>query len=212
MDKYPKIETLFDRDPNTFNVVEGQFRCPEFDAVKRWSVTEKIDGTNVRIYFGDDGHVEIAGRTDNASLHPKLMAHLCTFAMPERLREIFPDGRALLFGEGYGPKIQKGGERYRDTQGFRLFDVICGGMWLKQEAVRDVAEKLGVPTVPQLGIWLLDDAVELARITLLSLAARADGGDTSYAAEGIVARSEPLMFDRRGNRIMWKLKYKDFPR
>ena len=28
--------------------------------------------------------------------------------------------------------------------------------------------------------------------------------------EGIVARTEPLLLDRRGNRVMWKLKTKDF--
>ena len=32
-----------------------------------------------------------------------------------------------------------------------------------------------------------------------------------HRQEGIVARSEPLMLDRLGNRIMWKLKVNDFP-
>lgn len=36
-----------------------------------------------------------------------------------------------------------------------------------------------------------------------------DGGHEGYNREGIVARTEPLLFDRRGRRLMWKLKAKN---
>jgi len=210
MFKYPKIETLFERDPDTFKVKEGFYRCEEFRAVNRWILTEKIDGTNVRIHLSDDDVVTIAGRTDAATLHPTLLFAIQQWASVQSLRGIFPEGQALLFGEGYGPKIQKAGGRYRATAGFRLFDVHCGGLWLRWQDVCDIAKNLHVPTVPYLGCYTLSEAVGTARCLFLSLAAGEDGGDTSLLAEGVVARSEPLMLDRRGNRVMWKLKRKDF--
>ena len=48
--KYPKIETLFNRDEN-FKIVEGNYRLPEFENVTNWTITEKVDGTNVRIIY-----------------------------------------------------------------------------------------------------------------------------------------------------------------
>ena len=35
-------------------------------------------------------------------------------------------------------------------------------------------------------------------------------GDESHRAEGVVARTTPLLFTRKGQRLMWKLKVKDF--
>ena len=46
---YPKIETLFKRDEK-FNITD-EIRCPEFDNIKKWLITEKIDGTNIRIIY-----------------------------------------------------------------------------------------------------------------------------------------------------------------
>ncbi len=38
----------------------------------------------------------------------------------------------------------------------------------------------------------------------------ASSQDNIRKAEGIVARTEPLLFTRRGDRVMWKLKAGDF--
>lgn len=37
-----------------------------------------------------------------------------------------------------------------------------------------------------------------------------DSDNREYMPEGIVARSDPLLFNRKGERVMWKLKMKDF--
>src|SRR3990167_7725174 len=47
--EYPKIDTLFDRDPVTHKVKETRIRRPEFEIPFTWTVTEKVDGTNVRV-------------------------------------------------------------------------------------------------------------------------------------------------------------------
>ena len=45
---YSKIDTLFDRGSD-FRVDEARVRRPEFLVPREWAVTEKIDGTNVRV-------------------------------------------------------------------------------------------------------------------------------------------------------------------
>ena len=50
MIKYPKIETLFERDKDTFKVTD-KIRLPEFEMIDNWLITEKIDGTNVRVIY-----------------------------------------------------------------------------------------------------------------------------------------------------------------
>lgn len=221
--EYPKIETLFDRDPVTFRVDEDRIRLPEFSALRQWEVTEKIDGTNVRVHFDTSmAHVESAravefyGRSDNAQMHPPLLAFLRDTFTVERMATTFKDAiersvPVTLYGEGYGPKIQKGGGRYRpDTPSFRVFDVMVGGVWIRLESVREIAASLGIATVPVIGYLTLDTAVCIARDGFVSNVATVDGGDVTYHAEGIVAKSDPLMLDRMGRRVMWKLKARDF--
>jgi len=72
--KYPKMETLFVRDEN-FKVT-NKIRCPEFANIKEWLVTEKIDGTNIRIIYTTEGKVLIRGRTDVAQIPKFLLKEL----------------------------------------------------------------------------------------------------------------------------------------
>lgn len=234
--EYPKIETLFNRDEK-FKVVEGDFSLPEFDNIKRWRVTEKIDGTNVRIKYRPSNKYEtrkkmvvrFAGKTDRAQLHPNLLKHLESTFTLEKLLDIFPatgeldeDGheklpRVTLFGEGYGPKIQRGGN-YRKDISIRLFDVFVhdfgatpyNGWWLEPENVEDIAHKLDVETVPHLFNASLETAVDFVKSMKKSYVAELDGGNSQYLMEGVVARTQPLLFTRKGERVIWKLKTKDF--
>ena len=206
---YPKINTLWKRDPdNKFNIIRGDFSCAEFDNIKRWYVTEKIDGTNIRVMidFGR-GSIIFGGRTDNAQIPPMLMKYLQeTFTM-DRIRQAFPftEGSVILFGEGYGAKIQKGGGLYRSDNAFILFDVWIDPWWLEQDNVKDIAEKLGIDHVPFLGIMTYEEVVSILVGKPKSMIAQSD-----KVVEGFVARSYPLMFFRHGGLIMWKLKVKDY--
>lgn len=212
MIEYPKIETLYDRDEKTRKVNPAALRCPEFDAVKYWHVTEKIDGTNVRVGL-EAGKRVIGGRTDNSQMPTTLVSVLESLVPEEKLREVFLNGDGypdvVLFGEGYGPKIQKGGT-YRDDISFILFDVWCAGWWLEHENVRDIGEKLCIETVPVLGAKLsLEDAIATLGMTARGSALSALHGKDG-PCEGIIARAIPMMHRRRGERIMWKLKHRDF--
>lgn len=211
---YPKIETLYVRDERTHKVTD-EIRCPEFAAVNRWTVTEKIDGTNIRVAMLPDGTVFYGGRTNEAQMQVSLVTWLRDNLPYEKLKAAFTtdDGTmpvevVTLFGEGYGEKIQKGGGNYRKGVSFRLFDVMVGRWWLKQSDVEDVADKLGIDHAPVLGVGMtIEQAERLVRCP--STVGELEGG-LSFPHEGIVARSDPLMLMRNGDRVMWKLKARDF--
>lgn len=118
MHKYTKIETLYTRDTQgTKQLVEGTFRSPAVEFLKdmEWYGTEKIDGTNIGIVW--DGHnITFQGRTERAQIPANLVTKLTELflndATEELFEQIFGEKPVILFGEGYGAKIQKGGGNY----------------------------------------------------------------------------------------------------
>jgi len=207
MSEYHKINTIYKRDPASKAILDGEWSLPEFEflAGNQWVFTEQGVGTNIRIVI-NGGRVSFAGRTDDAQLPPRLLARLGERfgATSDRLCEVFPDG-AVMYGEGYGAKIQKVGHNYRADQDFVLFDVRVGSWWLQRSDVEDVAHKLGVDVVPVIGRGTLHDAINLARTGIMST-----WGD--FEAEGIVARPSVELMTRAGNRVIAKIKCRDFRR
>ena len=206
--KYPKINTIWERDENNkFRIIEGNYSKIEFTAVKKWSITEKIDGTNIRVIY-KNGIVSFGGRTDNAQIPANLYEYLQrTFTLPQ-MKELFGDADiqdVVLFGEGYGPKIQKGGGLYRDDAGFILFDAYIGGWWVLRDSIEDIASNIGIDCVPLIGTMGIDEAVKYVQSKPDSLIA-----NKPKIMEGIVARSYPLMLFRNGDPLMWKLKARDY--
>ena len=206
MSEYHKIQSIYKRDMENKGkkLIEGQWTLPEFEylACNPWVFTEKVDGTNIRVIY-HDGTVTFGGRTDNAHIPAPLVSRLNEkFLPPEKLAEVFNEGQAVLYGEGYGPKIQNGG-KYRQDQDFVLFDVRVGDWWLRREDVEGIADKLGLDVVPIVDVGTLFDAVELVR-----------GGYQSawgpFQAEGLVARPQVELKTRGGHRIIAKIKCRDF--
>jgi len=225
MIKYPKIETIFKRDPDTHKIIPWNFRCVEFAMINSWLVTEKIDGMNIRIiYYPDTNHIVFTGRTDKAIIPQPLLDYLHDVITPDKLAHVFkPESKqtsekeafhVILYGEGYGPKIQSGGN-YAPSPRFRLFDVLITKptpprrLWLNWESVEDIAEKLGIKTAPKLGIMETAEIVSLVEVGIPSQVAKEEN-NMLYLAEGVVARTDPLLLTRQGRRIIWKLKTKDF--
>lgn len=204
MKEYHKIQTVFKRDPDTKfkTLIEGEYSLPAFGylANNEWVFTEKVDGTNIRVMLTDK--MAFGGKTDNAQLPAKLVERLYERFTEEGLRQQFPDG-VCLYGEGYGARIQKGGGNYRPDQDFVLFDVKVGDWWLERQAVEDVAKAMGLDVVPVTGTGTLADLVNVCRAGLVS-----KWGD--FEAEGIVARPAVELKTRAGERIITKLKTRDF--
>lgn len=217
---YPKIETLFDRRDD-FTVDTERLRRPEFGLIDKWLLTEKIDGTNVRLRFErrDNGVKPfILGKTDNASLHPGLLNTLneeCARMEPYVAELMYEHGlhAYTLFGEGYGPKIQSGG-RYRtatNDQGFVLFDVNANDTaWLDEQQITATADRLRLERVP----YVTDGPLPIGEIVSIVrggfMAVHVQERDLTFDAEGVVARTPVPLYDRRGERVIWKLKAKDF--
>lgn len=209
MSEYHKIETLYERDEKTFFVKPGVLKNRTYSLIKTWHWTEKIDGTNVRCIWkhGVAHSLTFGGKSDNAQMHADLVKWLYEKVSVDRLREIFPDVDAVIYGEGYGAGIQNGGD-YSPTKKFIVFDVLVDGKWwLNHEAVCDVAGKLGLEVVPDFGEMTLDEATEVVRA---GFASRLNGGKAR--AEGLVGRTAEPLFDKKGARLIVKLKTKDFAR
>lgn len=214
MSEYHKIHSLFLRDEkskfkNFLSDGDGfwHFSKPEFRylAKNNWVFTEKVDGTNVRIYWEPGTKtVQIKGRTESAQMPTFLFQKLTEMFTPEKFAPLF-DYPIVLHGEGYGAKIQKGGGNYiSDGCSFILFDVWIGN-FLERENVVDIAKKLDIQFVPIVGTGTLTDMVDLVRCK--EFWSRVS---TKVSPEGIVARPETELYSRRGERIITKLKVKDF--
>jgi ATP-dependent RNA circularization protein (DNA/RNA ligase family) len=213
MNEYHKIQTVYLRDPATKykTLLEGQFARPEFKYLQQadWIFTEKVDGTNIRIVWSPESFrekVTFAGKTDNAQIPPFLFKKLQELFPAEKFEALYPGNSMCLYGEGYGAKIQKGGGDYvSDGVNFILFDVLINDNWLERENVEDIATKLDIKTVPIIGKGNLHYGIFLVKNKFASLL-------RETPPEGLVMRPRVELRDRRGRRVITKLKGKDFVR
>ena len=208
MTEYNKIETVYERDVNgTKKLIEGKFRneTVEFLANNTWEFTEKIDGTNIRIYW--DGHrITFGGRTDKANIPSHLVNKLTEIFLNEETEQLFEqkfgEKEVILFGEGYGVKIQNGGD-YRPDVGFILFDVLIGDNYLSRESVEDIATAFALEIVPIVLRGTIQEAVDFIKTNPRSTIGKAK-------MEGVVGRPEVELRDRCGHRLIVKIKCRDF--
>lgn len=210
MVEYTKISAIYKRDmEGSKKLIEGRFcnETVEFLKDNKWICTEKIDGTNIGIVW--DGHrVSYQGRTERAQIPAHLIDKLIDlFGGPvneEIFEQKFGDMPVILFGEGYGAKIQNGGN-YRNDQSFILFDVYLPEtrLWLKRDAIEDIAKTFGIDAVPIILEGTLDEAVNFVKSKPKSTIGTAN-------MEGLVCRPVVDMLDRMGRRVIVKVKVKDF--
>ena len=166
---------------------------------------------------------EIHGKTPNANIPVFLQAKMeelfpveklmtafnrgvCYETMEDAAKE-YNSGRVIVFGEGYGAKIQKGGGNYiSNGVDFILFDVMVGDMYLLRESLEDIAVKLDVPIVPLIGYMTIDEAIEFVKKGFKSVIAE----NKDYDAEGLVLKTPMGLLGRNGSRIITKIKTCDF--
>lgn len=223
MTEYHKIDTLYERDEKTHKLQDPLvLRNPIYANFKKLLWTEKIDGTNIRISWNTK-KVWFDGREKDSMLPASLVNYLMdTFSM-EKFRSAFPnipewpdgvDGTntpVILFGEGCGGSIQAGGN-YSPSSIFVLFDVLVDcRYWLSQDNVEDVARKLGILTAPVMGEMSVEEATEMVKKGFPSILAHNLTGSVA-PAEGLIGRPPETMFNNKGERLICKLKTKDFAR
>jgi len=194
--EYPSIKNVFKRDPDTHRMTM-EWSDPVFGVLRTapWEITEKLDGTNVRIWRDSSG-THVRGRTDKAALQPELLEYC------EQVAGRF-DNEMTLYGEGVGPKIQKGGERYAPMQVFVVFDVKIGRFFLSRADVHDIAESLGILHAPYLGTMTLDGIVQRWLDSPPASVLHSD------VPEGWVVRPAGGLLFRDGTPVRAKIKERD---
>lgn len=208
--EYVKINSIWKRDTKG-KVIEGDFATPELEYLSNlpWTWSEQIDGMNIRIGW-DGREMLVGGRTDRAQLPTKLYDAISHLLSDRNLISAFPDASpespVVLYGEGYGAGIQKGGGNYRSDQSFILFDVLIGGFWLSRGGVHDVTIKLDLAHVNEIlpSYFTMIDAHNFVKMGDI----KSDWYEQT--PEGVVGRPIVDLFDRKGNRIMVKIKGKDY--
>lgn len=206
MKEFTKISNIFSMDTKgKITGLQPLFRT--FRNIE-WEGTEKVDGTNIRIHW--DGHVvEIGGRTDKAQipmdLYDMLAERFLSKPMEYKFEEIFGEKDVILFGEGYGPKIQNGGT-YASEPKFILFDVLVEGkFYLTRTNVNDIADKMDLDRVPVVFYGTIDDAIDFVEKHPMSTL-----GEHKHEMEGLVLQPVNVMlYDANGHPLKGKCKYRD---
>lgn len=220
MKEYHKIETLWKFDPITKKHVPGAFYNRLVGLLKdnQWRFTEKIDGTNFRIYW--DGHkLSYAGRTLSATFSKEQIAYIEKKLVNQNMETVFEqtfmEKSVVIYGELYGEKIQSGGDYVRlngtplsdDEIDFQVFDIMIEDVFLTYNSTEELSEQLGFKCVPIVLLGTIDDALEYLgekhkNRTLKSLFSDAP-------LEGLIGVPTGDFYDRFGKRIIIKLKVRD---
>lgn len=210
MKKYTKIDTIFERDLNgTKKLMEGKFRDKTVEFLKdnEWICTKKIDGMNIGIVW--DGHaISYQGRTERAEIPTGLLNTLeeCFGGSinEELFEQKFGEMPVILFGEGYGRRIQK--RNYNSKPQFILFDVYLPeqDLWLERTSIENIAQTFNIEAVPIVMRATLQEAVDFVKTKPKSIL------NSDIDMEGLVCKPAVDILSRVGKRMIVKIKVEDF--
>lgn len=169
-----------------------------------------VHNCNIGIFW--DGHmVSYQGRTEKAQIPAHLTNRLIeifgTNEAEELFEQMFGEKEVVLFGEGYGAKIQKGGGNYiPDGCDFILFDVYfpSSDTWLQWNDVMSVADAFGINHVPLIMTGTIQEAIDFVKTKPVSHI------NPNHEMEGLVGKPLVDLYDRNHKRVMVKIKVKDF--
>lgn len=203
MIEYPKINSVYKRTKGGRFILD-QFSQPEFEYLKwnNWVGTEKIEGMNIRVIW-EQGELYFKGRTDRAILPQHLIGKLSELFNKEQMVKTFGKEDVCIYGEGFGKGIQNGMKYIPDGVNFSMFDIKIGDYWLRRDDMLDISLDLGICIVSEMFKGSLYEAIDRVRNGINS-----NWG--YFLAEGLVLKPEFELRDRWGNRVMAKIKTKDF--
>ncbi len=201
-------------------------RRPEILAVKEVVATEKIHGTNFRVFFPEGiksvDEVEYGGRneefgTGETSFYGGRPVRWFKEQrdLLERMMETFAAfgfAGVTVFGEAFGAGVQKG-IRYTtdDRILFRAFDIAVAESFLSYDLFGEICEKAKLPRVPEIWRGEPSRAAFDALLEKNSVEAERNGvtAETNIS-EGVVIRSNPLLRDTFGSYLIIKHKSEKF--
>jgi RNA ligase-like protein len=204
--EYHKIYAPYQRhisgpDRGKFN---GLWARPEFDGLQNqdWIWSEKINGRSARIIW--DGHrPRFGGRTDEADMPMAGIEHLASVFTEEMLEQQFHDNAAVIYGELCGNNMASGSGVYGMNPRFIIFDIKIGEWWMLPEKVDEIAYQMGLERAHTVLIGSVHEAVEVIRSGLHSILGQ-------FPMEGLVGRPPYGLTARDGDRLLMKIKTKDF--
>ena len=211
--KFEKINSPFKKDDKFKNLPELSQELP----LGKWILTEKIDGTNIRIILTkpEDGrrNIFIASRNlilnqddINSRQYMDCLKDVNLYKLVEYFKGV--DSTIIIYGEGYGAGIQKGGT-YSKKKNFRVFDIRIGRVYQDFCYVRKVCVDNQLNLVPVLrGITRISygGCKRFLKDFKETLIREGDGGKP----EGFVVKFEPVLFNKYNERLIFKVKFKDF--
>lgn len=202
----------------------------------RIEVTQTVTKYENEIPVEISWNVTYLGKTDSANIPKRLMEYLNSFVTEDKvfvglgLKKFMntsdwvergwiiskddpkPDydkipKKYTLYGEGYGVGIQKcGGSYLKNENSFIGFDVKVDDTYLLRENVEDIYAKAGIQTVPYHGLMTIDEAIEKVQKGFISSISE----DRNLIAEGLVLKSPLGLRNRRGERLVVKIKHCDY--
>jgi Rnl2 family RNA ligase len=199
---------------------------PEILSVKEVVATEKIHGSNFRIYFPAEmttlADVRFGGRNeeltqDDRSFYggrpvrwfrekPELLQRMVDVLATFKLSDV------TVFGEIFGAGIQKG-VRYvpDDSILFRAFDIMVGDNFVTYDLFVKVCDAMELPRVPEIWRGAPTIAAFDALLEQDSQEAKNNGVIAERnVSEGVVIRSTPLLRDVFGQWLIIKHKSEKF--
>lgn len=221
MKTYPKINTIFQRDKTISAkkppIILNTWSEPEFEFLQNniWLGYEKLDGQNIRIQYHPERHqMFIKGKEDKAQFFAGVPEALNKIFNADMLSPVFPaKDRAYevcLYGEVFGGSVaaedKPHGEAYSEDILFRLFDVFIDKWWLNRNNIEDIAGKLNIGVTPPIFRGTLNEAIELVKHGFPSVI------NPNIKSEGMVLFPEVQLYNKKGERIITKLKTEDFAR
>lgn len=167
--------------------------------------SEKVDGTSVGIVW-DGERISFIGHTDKSQFAPRYLEYLQSrFGTKEFeacVEEIFEDKSVILYGEGISKDYNV---HYGCPDGeFIFYDVqLANGKFMNRTALVEIAEKLGMKT-PYEEVMTMQQAIDYVKQRPMSKL------DSSVHMEGLVLRPTVELYTSNDERIICKVKVKDF--
>ena len=211
MEKYPSLLELS--------------KCPDIFSVKQVVATEKLHGSNFRLYFplGMKSIDEIEygtrdteyGKCEKFVLGSTLLKFKAQTNLLTRMMEVFQSydfNDVTVFGEAYGPGIKSKGVKYSNGQEplFRAFDFMVHQNFVTYDLFCEIADKMDLPRVHEVWRGEPTQANLDALLEKPSTEGLLNGFGEDNIAEGVVIRSNPLLRDVFGEWLICKHKSTKF--
>lgn len=184
--KFTKKRSLTEFSSETFGLLKNYL----------WCVKRKYDGTNMRIYW-DGNRAVWNGKTNKFAPTEEITKYMDNLIAEEVFEEVFGRKEVMIFGELMGEKIQ-GNELGLGGLNLVVFDIKINGIWLDFDGVSAIAGQMGLEVCATESHGTLEHLIERVR----------SGRYKDF--EGIVAEPVGRLKDHKGDRIICKIKNKDY--